>query len=158
MNLKLENQRQVIVHTVDVEADPDAPPDAVVWESRVYRYVRTDGLFDQKKHVYREATIVVVADPAVASGGADETVTELAQAQLHAEARARAEGARKLEVTLSARQTALLQRVRAQGGYPNFKATLIAGLDALDKGVTLNNEALLGLLAKRLRGARTDAA
>jgi len=158
VNLKLENQRQVIVHTVDVESDAEIAPDAVIWNGCVYRYVRTDGLFDQKKHVYREASVLTLAKPGEAAPEPDEKVLEIAQAQLDASARARAEGARKIEITLTAKQAALLQRAREHGGYPNFKAALLAGLDALEKGGVLSNDALLALLAKRLRSARVDAA
>jgi hypothetical protein len=83
---------------------------------------------------------------------------EIARTKAEAEARARAEGARQFTLTLTAKQAEKLQRVREQGGYPNFKAALLAGLEAIEKGGVLNNDALLALLAKRLRGARADAA
>lgn len=159
MNLKLENQRQVIVHTVDVEVEADPPPDAVIWETRLYRYVRTDGVWDQKKHVYREATVLTLADQnGTAAPETDEAILEIARTKAEAEARERAEGARQFTLTLTAKQSEKLRRVREQGGYPNFKAVLLAGLEAIEKGAVLNNDALLALLAKRLRGARADAA
>src|SRR5689334_23844640 len=56
VQIKLETQRGEAVHTADTAFDND-PPDVVFWNGRTFRLLRTDGVWDHKKHVYREASV-----------------------------------------------------------------------------------------------------
>jgi hypothetical protein len=155
VNIKLEEQRGGAVHTFDV-ATETTPPDVVFWDNRVFRYLRTDGVWDQKKHVYREATahsLTDAGDKFVTPNGVPHiTVPHLEAPREGADDEV--EDIRKLNVSLTAKQAALLQQVRDAGGYASNKAAIIAGLEELEKASALSNEALLTLLAKRLRGMR----
>lgn len=133
MNVKLEDARGALLHAADVPAGEAEPPEAILWRGRVFRFARTDGLWDQKKHVYREASLLDLGGEA-----------EPAPAEPEEEAR--------INVNLSPAQADLLKRVRQRGQFPTNKAALLAGLDALDHQGALSNEALISMIAKRLRG------
>jgi hypothetical protein len=155
VNIKLETQRGALIHSAELALEGE-PPDVLIWGARAFRFVRTDGVWDQKKHVYREGTVCSLnkAGDAAAAG-------ELAAQQMEAFTRATTEnavlaeldGARQVTLNLTAKQSDLLTRARVKGGFTNYKATLLAGLEAIDKAGPLTNDALLALLAKRLRGA-----
>jgi hypothetical protein len=154
VNIKLETQRGALIRNVELAIDGE-PPDVMIWGIRAFRYTRTDGVWDQKKHVYREATLCSLNEAGDAAAGADlvdQSLEELARASAEDSARAELDSARKITLTLTGKQADLLQRVRASGAFPNNKAALIAGLDAIDRAGPLSNDALLALLAKRLRG------
>ncbi len=140
MNLKLEGRRGGLVHTLEAAIEEGEPPETIIWNRRVFRFARTDGVWDQKKHVYREATVFDAGESAT------EESAESACADAH-----EPEDTRSVSLNLSPPQAALLQRVRDRGGYANNKAALLAGLKLLDSAGVMNNEALLALLAKRLR-------
>ncbi len=53
--VKLENLSGAAMHTLEVAMGP-APPDVLLLGRKIYRYLRTDGVWDRKAHVYREAT------------------------------------------------------------------------------------------------------
>lgn len=150
LNIKLETDRGVHVHTADIERGGD-PPDVIFWDSRVFRYVRTDGVWDQKKHVYREAESFSInaeqrAEQAIAALEADQE-----RAAVTARCSEELDG-RKFSLNLTKPQAQLLAALRERHGHASNKATLVAALEALDKASALNNDALLALLAKRLRG------
>jgi hypothetical protein len=150
LNIKLETERGVHVHAVEISREGE-PPDVLFWNKRAFRYTRTDGVWDQKKHVYREATTFSVD----AAQSADEAIAALEADQEHAVISARRseelEG-RKVALNLTKAQAELLTAVRERHGHASNKATIVAALDAFDKASALNNDALLALLAKRLRG------
>lgn len=135
VNVKLEDARGALLHAADVPNGDGEPPDVVAWGGRVFRFARTDGLWDQKKHVYREASLLDL--------GGEEAAPVVEAVE---------EDTTRISATLSEAQAALLKRVRQRGSYANNKAALLAGLDALDHQVALSNEALISMIAKRLRG------
>lgn len=55
MLVKLEGLQGAALHTLEVEMAA-TPPDVLLLGRRVFRFVRTDGVWDKKSHVYREAT------------------------------------------------------------------------------------------------------
>jgi hypothetical protein len=137
VNIKLETPRGEAVHAAQVAFAAD-PPEIMLWNGRVFRLLRTDGVWDRKKHVYREAEVhdlgsaPAPAEPAASVNGK------------------KAKTDRRLSAVLTPAQAALLKRVRARGAYASPKAALLAGLEALDKKHSLSNDALLKLLAERL--------
>lgn len=153
VNIKLEALRGGGVQTFEVAAESE-PPDVIFWDNRVFRYQRTDGVWDQKKHVYREST----------ARSLSKDGSKLHQASVGKySAPPRAEPpppdtteidaeARKLSLSLTAGQLEQLKRVRERGGYPSSKAALVAGLELLERGGAISNDALLNMLSKRLRG------
>jgi hypothetical protein len=54
--VKLEGLQGAALHTLEVEMAA-TPPDVLLLGRRVFRFVRTDGVWDKKSHVYREATM-----------------------------------------------------------------------------------------------------
>lgn len=55
MLVKFEGLQGAALHTLEVEMAA-TPPDVLLLGRRVFRFVRTDGVWDKKSHVYREAT------------------------------------------------------------------------------------------------------
>ena len=143
MQIKLETQRGEAVHTAETAFEAD-PPDVVVWNGRTFRLLRTDGVWDHKKHVYREASVHDL-------GGASQA--EAAPAAAAAETALNAKKPktdRQLSAALTREQAELLKRVKARGAFTSPKAAIIAGLEALDEKHAMSNDALLKLLAERL--------
>jgi choline dehydrogenase-like flavoprotein len=150
LNIKLETDRGVHIHAAEIPREGE-PPDVLFWDGRVFRYVRTDGVWDQKKHVYREAT----SSSLNASQNAEQAIAALEAAQERtalAAHSAEEQDGRKVSLNLTKPQAALLGALRERHGHASNKATIIAALEAFDKASALNNDALLALLAKRLRG------
>ncbi len=56
MLVRLEDTRGVPAHLGAI-ADAKAPPDVITLKGVTYRYVRTDGLWDRKVHVYKQASV-----------------------------------------------------------------------------------------------------
>lgn len=54
MLVKLEGLSGGTLHTVEI-AMGAAPPDVLLVGRKIFRYLRTDGVWDRKAHVYREA-------------------------------------------------------------------------------------------------------
>ncbi len=151
MQVKLETQRGETVHTADTAFDAEAP-DVVVWDGRVFRFMRTDGIWDQKKHIYREAS---VHDLGPAQNGAQNDAQNDAENRAAEEAEAPAPKGKKkddrqISAVLTTSQAALLKRVKSQGAFASPKQAIIAGLEALDEKHAMSNDALLKLLAERL--------
>ena len=143
MQIKLETQRGEAVHAAETAFDND-PPDVVLWAGRTFRFVRTDGIFDQKKHVYREAN---VHDLGGASQAEASPAAPAAETALNAK---KPKSDRQLSAALTREQAELLKRVKARGAFTSPKAAIIAGLEALDEKHAMSNDALLKLLAERL--------
>lgn len=143
MDIKLESLRGEVVHTAPTAFDAD-PPDVIVWSGRTFRFVRTDGIFDQKKHVYREASVHDLGGAPI-NGSASEPETP--PVALNGK---KPKDERQVSATLTVAQAALLKRVKSRGAYSSPKAALIAGLEALDEKHDMSNDALLKLLAERL--------
>jgi hypothetical protein len=145
VQIKLETQRGEAVHTAETAFEAD-PPDVVVWNGRTFRLLRTDGVWDHKKHVYREATVHDLggAPQAEAPGGAAAPAGETS---LSAK---KPKTDRQLNAVLTREQAELLKRVKARGAFTSPKAAIIAGLEALDEKHAMSNDALLKLLAERL--------
>lgn len=145
MNIKLESQRGEAIHAAEGAFEAD-PPDVVVWNGRIFRFVRTDGIWDQKKHIYREASVHDLGS--APQNGADAAVpTPAPEPSLNGK---KTKSDRQVSANLTAAQADLLKRVKARGAFASPKAALIAGLEALDEKHTLSNDALLKLLAERL--------
>jgi len=141
--IRLEMPHGALIHQADIVSDRE-PPDVVIWDRRTFRFVRTDGLWDQKRHVYREASVCdlnvgceIDAAPVAAFGVNDN-----------------AKGGQRVRLTLTPAQAETLRRVRDRAGYASNKSTLLAGLAALDGVNAMSNEALVTLLAKRLHAAQ----
>ena len=153
MNIKLETQRGEAVHAAEAAFEAD-PPDVVVWNGRIFRFVRTDGIWDQKKHIYREASVHDLGgspqDGAV--NGVDTEAAPPAPGPVLNGKKAKPD--RQISAVLTTAQAALLKRVKTRGAFTSPKAALIAGLEALDEKHTLSNDALLKLLAERLDDTR----
>lgn len=153
MNIKLEALRGGGVQTFEVAADGD-PPDVIFWDNRAYRYQRTDGVWDQKKHVYRESSACRLTE----DGGKFEAAGVGEYAAVSAPEPALVDEAdfdkelRKLSLSLTAGQLEQLKRLRERGGHASNKAVLMAGLDLLERGGAISNDALITMLSKRLRG------
>ncbi len=144
MQIKLETQRGEAVHTAETAFEAD-PPDVVVWNGRTFRLLRTDGVWDHKKHVYREATVHDLGGaPQAEAPGAAAPAGETA---LSAK---KPKSDRQLNAVLTREQAELLRRVKARGAFTSPKAAVIAGLEALDEKHAMSNDALLKLLAERL--------
>jgi hypothetical protein len=145
VNIKLESQRGEAVHAAQGALEAN-PPDVMVWNGRIFRFVRTDGIWDQKKHIYREASVhdlgTAPQDGADAAAPPPEPEPALNGKKLKSD--------RQVSANLTAAQADLLKRVKARGAFTSPKAALIAGLEALDEKHTLSNDALLKLLAERL--------
>ena len=144
MQIKLETQRGEAVHTAETAFEAD-PPDVVVWNGRTFRLLRTDGVWDHKKHVYREASVhdlggAPQAEAAPAAAPAPETALNAQKPKTD----------RQLSAVLTREQAELLKRVKARGAFTSPKAAIIAGLEALDEKHAMSNDALLKLLAERL--------
>lgn len=151
MQIKLETQRGETVHTAETAFDAD-PPDVVRWAGRTFRFIRTDGIFDQKKHVYREASVHDLAGAAPqndALNGADHGAVN-GDGAAEAPSKRRKKDERQISAVLTPAQAALLKRVKAQGAYASPKQAILAGLEALDEKHAMSNDALLKLLAERL--------
>ena len=146
MNIKLETKRGETVYAGEATLAGEAP-DVLIWAGRVFRFVRTDGIWDQTKHVYCEASVHDMGD---ALGVAPEAPPPEAAPEAPPSAGKKTKDDRQISATLSAAQAALLKRVKARGAFASPKAALIAGLEALDEKHTLSNDALLKLLAERL--------
>ena len=147
MQIKLETQRGEAVHAADTAFDAD-PPDVVLWGGRTFRFMRTDGIFDQKKHVYREASVHELPGAPAQTETAAETLADTVNGD--AAGKAKKKDDRQVSAVLTAAQAALLKRVKTRGSFSSPKATIIAGLEALDKEHAMSNDALLRLLAERL--------
>jgi hypothetical protein len=150
LNIKLETDRGVHVHAGEIPREGE-PPDVLFWDKRVFRYARTDGVWDQKKHVYRESTSFSLD----ASQSAEQAIATLETEQESAAVAARAaeeQDGRKIALNLTKAQAGLLTTLRERHGHASNKATIVAALEAFEKASALNNDALLALLAKRLRG------
>ena len=143
MQIKLETQRGEAVHTAETAFEAD-PPDVVVWNGRTFRLLRTDGVWDHKKHVYREASVHDLggAPQAEAAPAAPAAETALNGKKPKTD--------RQLSAVLTREQAELLKRVKARGAFTSPKAAIIAGLEALDEKHAMSNDALLKLLAERL--------
>jgi len=144
VQIKLETQRGEAVHTAETAFEAD-PPDVVVWNERTFRLLRTDGVWDHKKHVYREASVhdlggAPQAEAAPAAAPAPETALNAKKPKTD----------RQLSAALTREQAELLKRVKARGAFTSPKAAIIAGLEALDEKHAMSNDALLKLLAERL--------
>jgi hypothetical protein len=150
LNIKLETDRGAHVHAAEIAHEGD-PPDVIFWDKRVFRYVRTDGVWDQKKHVYREAVPLSLTARQNARRAMAALETQMAQQAAAKDAAAAREG-RTITLNLTKPQAEQLMRARERGGYASNKAALVAGLEALDKADALTNDALLAVLARRLRG------
>ncbi len=152
MNIKLEALRGGGGQSFEVAAESD-PPDVLFWDNRVFRYQRTDGVWDQKKHVYRESTASFLSqdgvrfEPFVPSERIAPEPPKAAPVESDYDA-----ALKKLSFTLTAAQLEQLKRIRERGNYPSNKAALIAGLELLERGGSISNEALISMLSKRLRG------
>ncbi|MBS0384134.1 MAG: hypothetical protein JSS00_02150 [Proteobacteria bacterium] len=151
MQIKLETQRGEAVHTAETTFDAD-PPEVVLWGGRIFRLLRTDGIWDQKKHIYREASVHDLGGPLQneAPNGADAPAPA-------AEAAAKGKKPkpdRQINAVLTPVQAELLKRVKARGAYASPKQAIIAGLEALDEKHALSNDALLKLLKERLGDIR----
>jgi hypothetical protein len=150
LNIKLETDRGAHLHAAEIPREGD-PPDVLFWDKRVFRYVRTDGVWDQKKHVYREVQ-------AFSLNAAESSIQAIAALEVEQERTALAarkaeeQNGRKITLNLTKPQADLLTALRERHGHASNKATVVAALDALEKASALNNDALLALLAKRLRG------
>jgi hypothetical protein len=149
VNIKLESTRGEAVHTAQGAFEAD-PPDVMVWNGRIFRFVRTDGIWDQKKHIYREASVHDLgsvpqdgADPAAPAPAPEPTLNGK-----------KPKSDRQVSANLTAAQAELLKRVKARGAFTSPKAALIAGLEALDEKHAMSNDALLKLLAERLTDTR----
>lgn len=157
MNIKLEAQRGGGVQTFDVSSESD-PPDVIFWDNRVFRYQRTDGVWDQKKHVYKEASAACLSeDGSKLQPAAIGELAAPAAPQPPAPDADFDEELRKVSLSLTAPQADMLKRMRERGGFPSNKAALLAGLEALERGGALSNDALLAMLSKRLRGVDVGA-
>lgn len=155
MDIKLESLRGEAVHTAPTSFDAD-PPDVICWGGRIYRFVRTDGIFDQKKHVYREATVHDLPGGPIEDGPApapEPAVNGPINGSGNGNGKKPKEE-RQLSAVLTAAQAALLKRVKARGAFASPKAAIIAGLQALDEQHDMSNDALLKLLAERLGDMR----
>lgn len=153
MNIKLESSRGEAVHTAQGAFDAD-PPDIVRWNGRTFRFIRTDGIFDQKKHVYREASVHDLPDtPQDGAESAALNGLETSGADAPPNGK-KPKDDRQVSATLTAAQAALLKRVKSRGAYASPKAAIIAGLEALEEKHALSNDALLKLLAERLDDTR----
>ncbi len=150
MNIKLETDRGVHVHAADIPREGD-PPDVLFWETRVFRYVRTDGVWDQKKHVYRETAPFSLNALQSAEAAIEALAADQERAAVTAHRNDEQEG-RKITLNLTKQQAALLMTLRERHGHGSNKATIVAALEAFEKASALNNDALLALLARRLRG------
>lgn len=161
MNIKLESQRGETVYTAGAAFEAE-PPEIMLWNGQVFRFLRTDGVWDHKKHVYREASVHDLGCDlghdmgAAAAPELDATPAEEATLTGKKSQNDRQKSDRQISATLTAAQAALLKRVRASGAHASTKATLLAGLEALEKQHTLSNDALLKLLAERLEETRTE--
>ncbi len=83
MLVKLESLQGAALHMLEVEMAA-TPPDVLLLGRRVFRFVRTDGVWDKKSHVYREATIQKVDRSAARKLSARQRRTaEAAPAALH---------------------------------------------------------------------------
>ena len=154
MQIKLETQRGEAVHTAETAFDAE-PPDVVLWAGRTFRFMRTDGIFDQKKHVYREASVHALGGAAVQTetvNGTDHSGVNGngAAAPDETPLKGKKKDDRQINAVLTTAQAALLKRVKTQGAYSSPKQALIAGLEALDEKHAMSNDALLKLLAERL--------
>ena len=149
MNIKLESQRGEAIHAAEGAFEAD-PPDVVVWNGRIFRFVRTDGIWDQKKHIYREASVHDLGS--APQNGADAAAQTPAPQPASNGKKPKSD--RQVSANLTAAQADLLKRVKARGAFTSPKAALIAGLEALDEKHTLSNDALLKLLAERLGDER----
>ncbi len=154
MQIKLETQRGEAVHTAETAFDND-PPDVVLWAGRTFRFMRTDGIFDQKKHVYREASVHDLGDAPIQTetvNGADHSGVNGngAAATDEASSKGKKKDDRQISAVLTTAQAALLKRVKTQGAYSSPKQAILAGLEALDEKHAMSNDALLKLLAERL--------
>lgn len=152
MQIKLETQRGEAVHAAETAFDND-PPDVVLWAGRTFRFVRTDGIFDQKKHVYREASVHDIGG--APQNGADHEAVNGADAAAAPADEPKSNGKktksdRQLSAALTREQAELLKRVKTRGAFGSPKAAVIAGLEALDEKHAMSNDALLKLLAERL--------
>lgn len=56
MFVRLEDSRGALAHVGPIP-DAKTPPDVITLKGATYRYVRTDGLWDRKVHVYKEASV-----------------------------------------------------------------------------------------------------
>ena len=142
MQIKLETQRGEAVHTAETAFEAD-PPDVVVWNGRTFRLLRTDGVWDHKKHVYREANVHDL-------GGASQAEASPAPTAETALSAKKTKTDRQVSAVLTREQAELLKRVKARGAFTSPKAAIIAGLEALDEKHAMSNDALLKLLAERL--------
>jgi hypothetical protein len=156
VNIKLESPRGEAVHAANASFEAD-PADVIRWAGRTFRYVRTDGIFDQKKHVYREASVHDLPGAPAQIDTATDDGADTAPAGETTLTGKRQKNDRQISATLTAAQAALLKRVRARGAHASTKAALIAGLEALEKKHTMSNEALLTLLSERLEETRTES-
>lgn len=55
MLVKLEGFQGQALDTLEIEM-PASPPEVLLLGQRVFRFARTDGVWDRKSHVYREAS------------------------------------------------------------------------------------------------------
>ena len=151
MNIKLESPRGEAIHAAEAAFEAD-PPEVIRWNGRIFRFVRTDGIWDQKKHIYREASLhdlpgAPVEDSAQASAPA------ASPEPLNGSGK-KPKPDRQVSAVLTVAQAELLKRVKSRGAYASPKAALIAGLEALDEKHDMSNDALLKLLAERLGDTR----
>ena len=151
VNIKLETQRGEMVHAANAVFEAD-PPDVMLWNGQVFRFLRTDGVWDQKKHVYRQSSVHDLGG--LVDAAPEPDAASPAQASLTGK---RFRSDRQISATLTAAQAALLKRVRARGAHASTKAALIAGLEALEKKHAMSNDALIALLSERLGETRTEA-
>ncbi|MES1197415.1 MAG: hypothetical protein ABUL55_02210 [Pseudomonadota bacterium] len=142
MIIRLEMPHGALIHQAEIVSDRE-PPDVVFWDRRAFRFVRTDGLWDQKRHIYREASVCDL------SAGAEMIDAPAAAPN----ANENTKGGQRVRLNLTQQQSETLRRVRLRGGYASNKATVLAGLAALEGVNAVSNEALLTLLAKRLQTA-----
>ena len=150
MQIKLETQRGEAVHTADTAFDND-PPDVVFWNGRTFRLLRTDGVWDHKKHVYREASVHDLGHSPQngAANGVEHGAVNGAEAP-EAPVKDKKKPDRQISAALTPAQAELLKRVKTRGAFGSPKAAIIAGLEALDEKHAMSNDALLKLLAERL--------
>ena len=152
MQIKLETQRGEAVHTAETAFDND-PPDVVLWNGRTFRLLRTDGVWDHKKHVYREASVHDLGGApqnsaeGEAVNGVDAAAAPADETKLNGK---KPKSDRQLSAALTREQAELLKRVKTRGAFGSPKAAVIAGLEALDEKHAMSNDALLKLLAERL--------
>jgi hypothetical protein len=149
VNIKLESPRGEAIHAAEAAFEAD-PPDVMVWNGRIFRFVRTDGIWDQKKHIYREASVHDLGS-SPQDGAQAAAPTPAPEPTLNGK---KAKSDHQISANLTAAQADLLKRVKARGAFTSPKAALIAGLEALDEKHTLSNDALLKLLAERLDDTR----